>query len=530
MIDRRFFLAGSAALAASGPLGAAQLASGPSVSGVASDAPVFRTGNARWQAAYDKALDVLGRNVQVMPYVTKPVLIEGSVYRGIWQECGPHEALLYRHWRPDVAVNSHMTFFELQRADGQLPANNKETETGFGQIQMVVPIAATAWELAQATGDEALLRAAYAACSRWDGWLMRYRNTLGTGLVEGFCTYDTGHDNSPRWAGMPNQCPNKNAREHHSIAALPRLCPDLSATVYGGRRALAAMARSLGRGAEAERWDEQAEAIRRTILARLWSQGDAAFYDRDSQGRFIRVRGDVLTRMCGEHVPDQGMFDAMWRHQLGDPAAFWTRFPLPSIAANDPTFVRPIPANSWGGASQALTAMRAGRWFDHYGRSAEHGHMMTRWCEAIMADMTFRQQIDPQTGVFTGGEDRPDYSPCALVMIENSWRLAGMTEEAGAIDWNIRPRHPAARNTVMSRRTGDGRRAAMRYQDGTAELSINGRAVARVTGHARLVTDGTGRPLRLVGIEPGTEGVTLQLPGGSPRTFRLRSNKHVPLG
>jgi hypothetical protein len=44
---------------------------------------------------------------------------------------------------------------------------------------------------------------AYRACSAWDDWLMTYRNTRGTGLIEGFCTYDTGHDNSPRWQGIP---------------------------------------------------------------------------------------------------------------------------------------------------------------------------------------------------------------------------------------------------------------------------------------------------------------------------------------
>ncbi len=62
-------------------------------------------------------------------------------------------SLVYRKFRTDVARYSHMVFFALQREDGQLPANHKRTETGFGQIQMVVPIAATAWELAQATGD-----------------------------------------------------------------------------------------------------------------------------------------------------------------------------------------------------------------------------------------------------------------------------------------------------------------------------------------------------------------------------------------
>ena len=238
-MNRRSFLRTGIATAAAAGIARHAL---PAVETHGFAAPQFHTANARWQTAYDTALTVLAGNVQVLPHYDKPVLIEGSVYRGIWQECGPHESLVYRKFRPDVARNTHMAFFALQKPDGQIPASNKTTETGFGQIQMVVPIAATAWELARATGDDELLRAAYSACSRWDAWLMKYRNTRGTGLVEGFCTYDTGNDNSPRFAGIPNQCPNKDAKQCPPVPSLPRLCPDLSATIYGQRVALAAMA------------------------------------------------------------------------------------------------------------------------------------------------------------------------------------------------------------------------------------------------------------------------------------------------
>ena len=59
-----------------------------------------------------------------------------------------------------------MAFFALQHPDGQLPAGIKladsvGTTAGYGQIQMVVPIAATAWELAQLTDDDELLVTAY---------------------------------------------------------------------------------------------------------------------------------------------------------------------------------------------------------------------------------------------------------------------------------------------------------------------------------------------------------------------------------
>ncbi len=522
-MDRRSFLRTAAGgIAGAGALRFAQARE-------VTDAPQFSTADRRWQTAYDKALQVLDANVQVMPYISKPVLIEGAVYKGIWQECGPHEALVYRKFRPDVARNSHMTFFELQRADGQLPANNKVVETGFGQIQMVVPIAATAWELARATGDSALLEAAYRACAGWDGWLMRYRNTRGTGLVEGFCTYDTGHDNSPRWAGMPNQCPNKDARTHHPIATLPRLCPDLSATVYGGRRALADMAQALGKTAEADRWSEQADHIRRLILDRLYVPEDAAFYDLNAKGDFVRVRSDIISRVCGEHVPDQALFDTLWTRQLHNPKAFWAPYPLTSVAMDDPAFVGSIPANSWGGATQALTALRAGRWFDHYGRSAEFTQMMDRWCEALMADMTFRQQMDPRTGAFTHAE-AADYSPAALVMVDYSWRLVGVCEEANVLHWNIRPGHAAAKDTRLSMQTDTGRAVAMAYRDGGADLSLGGQEIGRIAGGAvRLVTDKQGQPSHLIGIDPKTQTIGLLLTGRAPRRMTVRANQRIAL-
>jgi len=407
--------------------------------------PAFPSNDPKWQKTWDAALAVLAGNIKTVPHYEQPVLFEGAVYPGIWQECGPHEGLVYgtlaqyvavREGQPtplQVARNNHMAFFALQRpvgheSAGQLPAAIKISDVGYGQIQMVVPIAATAWELSQLTGDDELLVTAYAACSRWDAWLREYRDTRKTGLVEGFCTYDTGHDNSPRWAGIPNRCPDADARKSPAIPSMPRLCPDLSATVYGGRIALAAMAKALGKPGEAARWQADAEHIRLLILSKLYSPEDAAFYDLDAQNKFVRVRSDAISRVLGEHVldlshsRDKAIFEAVWTRQLHNPKAFWAPFPLTSIAMDDPTFVRPIPRNSWGGASQALTALRAPRWMSHYGKRAELTQLMQAWCEAIRRHGEFRQQMDPQTGDFTQ-PDPGGYSPAALVYLDFARRL-----------------------------------------------------------------------------------------------------------
>ena len=402
--------------------------------------PKFPSNDPKWARTWDAALAALAGNVKHVPKYDQPVLFEGAVYPGVWLECGPMEGLVYatlakfvppQTGQPtplETARANHMAFFALQREDGQLPASVKLTEAGYGQIQMVVPIAATAFELSRLTKDDELLRSAYAACSRWDAWLRRYRDTRKTGLVEGFCTYDTGHDNSPRWAGIPNRCPDADARKFPAVAGMPRICPDLSATVYGGRVALAAMARALGKRAEADKWEHDAETIRRLIIARLYSPEDAAFYDLDTDGKFIRVRSDVISRVLGEHVlklddgADRRIFDAVWTRQMHNPKAFWAPFPFPSIALDDPAFVRPIPRNSWGGATQALTALRAPRWMEHYGKGAEMRVLMRAWVEAIARHTEFRQQMDPLTGDFTQA-DPSGYSPAALVYLDFVRRL-----------------------------------------------------------------------------------------------------------
>jgi hypothetical protein len=403
---------------------------------------------AAWKKTWDAALAALAANVQIMPKFDKPVLQEGSVYRGTWMECGPHESLAYAELTDYVtpteagpspiqaAINTHRAFFANQREDGQLPANVTKWGIGWSMIQMVVPIAATAWEVSQIAKNEEFLAEAYKSCARWDAWLRRFRDTRGIGLVEAFCTYDTGQDNSPRWKGVSNDCPGHDAKNCPKGQSVPRLCPDLSATTFGARIALSKMAEALGKQAEAQKWMEDAELIRKLIVEKLWCEEDASFYDVAPDGSFVRVRSVANCRVPSEHVlrPDvpheRKMFHALWEHQLHNPQAYWARYPFPSIALNDPLFVRPIPMNSWGGASQALTALRALRWMEFYGKSKDLHLLMERWCEAVIRSGKFAQQMNPDTGDFTKG-DPGGYSPCALAFLHFTKRLGRAPSQRG---------------------------------------------------------------------------------------------------
>jgi hypothetical protein len=522
-MDRRVFLTSGAAVATTA-LFARELAAFSDAS-ESSNAPQFVTDAADLSSAYKGALQTLRENTVKVFKFGDPVLIEGSVYRGVWLECAPQEGLVYSAFDSAAGIANHRVFFELQREDGYLPCNVKADSIGTGQIQMVVPIAATALEIYERIGDSHFLEMAYKSCSAWDAWLMRYRNTRGTGLCEGFCEYDTGHDNSPRWRGVPKQCPDKDARIMPQAPGLPRLCPDLSATVYGGRVALARMAKLIGKQGEADRWEESAHAIQKLILEKLYDPEDACFYDLDSENKFVRIRGDLLTRVLGEHVVDQETFDRIYEKQIHNSSAFWAPYPLPSIAMDDPTFVRPIPRNSWGGASQALTALRAPRWMEHYWKPTALAHMMQQWVKAILAASGgLRQQMDPLTGEFSMA-DPSGYSPAALVLLDYTWRLYGVRREGDTIEWNCR-RPEASARTEFSVNTPHGT-AVLRHSKEESVLTIAGKTILRVVGTVRVVTDEYGKTPIFQGIQMQDAKVMAYWPDGSSRILTVPPDMNV---
>jgi hypothetical protein len=491
--------------------------------------PSLSTDAAALQSKWDAAVGGLARNVQRVFGFDRPVLIEGGEYPGIWLECGPQEGLAYADFAPDVARDCHDIFFALQRQDGYLPCWILEKKSGAGQIQMVVPIAATALELAERRPDEAFLRRAYAACGRWDAWLRKHRDTRGTGLVEAFCGYDTGHDNSPRFEGLPWECPEGDARLCPRVGNLPYLAPDLSASAYGGRVALAKMAKLLGRGAEEAEWLERAEQLRKAIVKQCLDPVDVYFYDVDKNDRFVRIKTDALSRVLGEHVPDDKLFAELWRRHMREPAEFWTAYPFPSIAANDAQFDTKPRRNSWGGPSQALTALRAPRWMERYGKPAELVHVLGRWQAAIVAAGDFHQQLDPATGAMSTSKD---YSPAMLVLLESVARLhgvrridptQGLAAPAGALEWTCGL--PAGASHVSyTLPTGAG--VAELSQDATgARLVLAGRTLATIAGRARVRTDRDGKPLALVGVAAEAAGVTFTGSDGRARAFTLAPNQ-----
>ena len=133
---------------------------------------------------------------------------------------------------------------------------------------------------------------------------------------------------------------------------------------------------------DGDHWRQKAQDVRDTLRRMLWSDEKSACYDLDCDGK----RMDVLTHnnlRCMYYGSfSQQMADAFIREHLLNPEEFWTKVPLPSIAANDPCF-RNINFNNWGGQVQGLSYQRAILALQQYGHHAEIRLLGRIWLQLL---------------------------------------------------------------------------------------------------------------------------------------------------
>lgn len=343
-----------------------------------------------------------------------PIFLISTAYPGVWLEHA-FDAVCYRLLRPEdpqanaVALNQMRLFLANQTPEGRLPycvldeglaGVPPERLVGYGQIQECVAFGQLCLTVYRLTGDQPFLEEAYRGLCRWDAWQSTHRMRLGAGLIELFCLYDTGHDNSARLAGIPNKCPDALGAQPAEADALPILAPDMNAVFFGDRMALSEMARLLGDEAAARDWRAAAGEVRRAMFELLYDPADEFFYDRDRHGRLRRVKSISIANVFGERLLTQAEFDRIYARHLANPREFAAPYPYPSLAMDEPGWVKDRPGNSWGYYAQALTALRAMRYMDFYGKSADYDRLLAHWVAAYASqpEARFAQELDPLTG------------------------------------------------------------------------------------------------------------------------------------
>ncbi|MBT2289575.1 hypothetical protein J7E73_10605 [Paenibacillus albidus] len=468
----------------------------------------FTASSGRLEAVYYSALHKLMDCIVPADSGEAPVLHEGGVYPGCWLEStGTISAELLSRFLPGVAGSTFSLFAEHQREDGLLPYKVTQAGPAFRQIQMVTPLARSVWNhYEQQGGNKAFLRRMYEAMGRFDAWLTLHRNTRGSGCVEAFCTFDTGHDLSPRFWHVPDTAHMEDAAQcDPDSPILPFLAPDLTANVYCQRLYLAKIAEELGEDGSV--WLTKAAASLASLFQSCFDEEDHFFYDRDRTGRFVRVQSDVLLRVLACEVGDREFFDVMLRRYLLNTRKFFAKYPFTSLAMDDPRFDPFSSYNSWGGASNFLSLIRAPHAFEHHGRYVELTWVIQPVLGALSRMSRFGQCLSPWTGEEGYTET---YSPAILCLLDYVERLCGILPVAGGELWftGLLP-YPmdhggAAAEETEYARTVDGHAYELLTTRERAVICRNGEEHLSFPFGVRVVTDRVGRLLKLIGMSSRT--------------------------
>jgi glycogen debranching enzyme len=261
--------------------------------------------------------------------------------------------------QPDGFI-PHMTLWERDAHEAELAGYNVRFGGPYWTATTQPPVLATAVErVFRATGDRAFLVEVLPATRTFYAWLARERDPDGDGLIAILQPDESGLDASPKYdplLQMPTLDPaGLRQAMRRLFAAYEPLVSDRARLALGmfdvedvmvnsiyaqGLAALGRLLAETGSGAsDAGPHLDRAAAVARALVARCWDPAAGAFWDlAGPEHRPLRVL--TVTSLFPLILPDlPGEIAAtlVERHLL-NPTEFWLPWPLPSVAACEPSF------------------------------------------------------------------------------------------------------------------------------------------------------------------------------------------------
>ncbi len=260
-------------------------------------------------------------------YTTREAMTPSKLhYVGVWQWDAYFHALAYRYVDKHLAQDQLRILLDHQREDGLIPdaVHDEGTVTHLqfpvdADVTKPPLIAWAAWKLYEQDGDSEFLNEIYEPIVRWNNWWFEKNDLDGNGLCEYQHPFSSGLDDSPLWDdGMPVES------------------PDLNTYLCMQQEALAKIARVVGENDAALAWERNANGLVDRMVHYSWDAKTGYFWAR-KDGKRIDVRTPFnLYPLITGRLPTT-IADRLVAH-LTDERQFWTRFPVPTVALDDPKY------------------------------------------------------------------------------------------------------------------------------------------------------------------------------------------------
>ncbi len=319
-------------------------------------------------------------------YTTREAMTPSKIhYVGVWQWDAYFHALAYRHVDMNLAKDQLRIVLDHQRPDGLIPdaIHDEGTVTRLTfpiEADVTKPplLAWSAWKLYETDGDREFLDEIYEPIVRWNNWWFERNDVDGNGLCEYQHPYSSGLDDSPLWDD-----------------GLPVESPDLNTYLCLQQEALSKIADQLGLKADAAMWLRRADLQAARMVRWMWDERAGLFRaNRPRQGEQVMVNTpfSLFPLMTGRLPPD--ITHRLVEHLI-DEQEFWPRYPVPTVALNDPKF---DPLTMWRGPTWVNVNYLLIEGLQRTGHRELAAELRRRTLELLCLHDDIYEYYQPQTG------------------------------------------------------------------------------------------------------------------------------------
>jgi putative isomerase len=318
-------------------------------------------------------------------YTTREAMTPSKIhYVGVWQWDAFFHALAYRYVDRNLAQDQIRILLDHQQEDGMIPdAVHDEgivTHLSFpvdARVTKPPLIAWSAWKLYEHEPDREFLEEIYEPITRWNDWWFEKNDLDQNGLCEYQHPYSSGLDDSPLWDG-----------------GMPVESPDLNTYLFLQQECLAKIARAIGLRKEAQMWERRAQAIVDKITAEMWDADAGLFWaKRNGQTIHIRTPLSLFPLLTGQLPPE--IAQALVNHLI-NPGEFMPRYPVPSVAVNDPNY---NPEQMWRGPTWVNVNYLLVEGLQKSGYPALADKLIKQTLDLINGRDDIYEYYHPQTGI-----------------------------------------------------------------------------------------------------------------------------------
>jgi hypothetical protein len=223
---------------------------------------------------------------------------------------------IFDHQKPDGALNGRVYVNHLQGTDFY--------HANWGDAVLA---------LDAVRPDDAFVREMYPALARHAEWLVATRDADGTGMIDVVDQYETGQEYMSRYQAVDDRADAYGWENRIRLKGI-----DVTVYAYALFRCLERVTARAGVPDESSRWRAYGDRTAAAVRERMWDADAGMFSDIDPRTMsrtgvaaavcFYPYFTDLATEL---HLP--GL-----ERNLLDPARFWTDYPVPSSALDDPMF------------------------------------------------------------------------------------------------------------------------------------------------------------------------------------------------